>query len=158
MPPWNLQRRCPLAGHLLLILLRGFTLGSAIKLQDGVDTNFPDPLGDGSFLCADGEFALVFMVAEFALDGHMHAFGEGAGEIGEFPKGYASMPLGARLPGSGIVLPGRLGGERKDRDVGCVGGLSFGVAADKTDKGDSVEVHTFLDRKSTRLNSSHRWT
>jgi hypothetical protein len=87
MPPWNLQRRCPLAGHLLLILLRGFTLGSAIKLQDGVDTNFPDPLGDGSFLCADGEFALVFMAAEFALDGHMRAFGEAAGEIGEFPEG-----------------------------------------------------------------------
>ncbi len=54
------------------------------------------------------------------------------------------MPLGARFPGSGIVLPGRLGGEREDRDVGGVGGLSFGIAAEETDKGDSVEVHTFL--------------
>src|SRR5215471_12728597 len=54
------------------------------------------------------------------------------------------MPLGARFPRSGIVLPGRLGGERKDRDVGCVGGLSFGVVADETDKGDSIEVHAFL--------------
>ena len=35
------------------------------------------------------------------------------------------MPLGARFPRSGIVLPGRLGGKRKDRDVGCVGGLSL---------------------------------
>jgi hypothetical protein len=35
-------------------------------------------------------------------------------------------------------------GERKDRDVGCVGGLSFGVAADETHEGDSIEVHTFL--------------
>ena len=26
------------------------------------------------------------MAAEFALDGDMGAFGEGAGEIGEFPK------------------------------------------------------------------------
>src|ERR1035441_10473741 len=74
----------------------------------------------------------------------MCAFGEGAGKIGESPEGHASMPLGTRFPGSGIVLRGRLGGEREDRDVGCVGGLSFGIAADKTDKGDSVEVHTFL--------------
>src|SRR5215475_3688206 len=74
----------------------------------------------------------------------MGAFGEAAGEIGEFPEGYASMPLGARFPRSGIVLPGRLGGERKDRDVGRVGGLSFAVAADETGKGDSIEVHTFL--------------
>ena len=71
-------------------------------------------------------------------------FGERAGEIGEFPEGHASMPVGARFPGSGIVLPGRLGSQREDRDVGCVGGLSFGVAADETDKGDSIEVHTFL--------------
>src|SRR4029450_8759615 len=84
------------------------------------------------------------MAAEFALDGYMGTFGEGVGEIGEFPEGHASMPLGARFPGSGIVLPGRLGGERKDRDVGRVGGLSFGVAADETDKGDSIEVHAFL--------------
>ena len=111
MPPGICKGDAPLAGHLLLILLRGFTLGSAIELQDGVDADFPDPLGDGRFLCADGEFALVFMAAEFALDSHMGAFGEGAGEIGEFPEGYASMPLGARLLGSGIVLPGRLGGE-----------------------------------------------
>jgi hypothetical protein len=46
------------------------------------------------------------MAAEFALDGHMGTFGESAGEIGEFPEGHASMPLGARFPGSGIVLPG----------------------------------------------------
>src|SRR5260370_30822503 len=74
----------------------------------------------------------------------MGAFGEGTGEIGEFPEGHASMPLGAGFPGSGIVLPGRLGGEREDRDVGCVGGLFFGIAADETEEGDSIEVHTFL--------------
>src|SRR6476620_371305 len=87
---------------------------------------------------------MVFMAAEFTFDGDVRAFGEGAGEIGEFPEGHAPMPLGARFPGSGIVLPGGLGGQREDRDVGCVGGLSFGVAADETDKGDSIEVHTFL--------------
>src|SRR2546425_92510 len=54
------------------------------------------------------------------------------------------MPLGARFPGTGGVLPGRLGREREDRDGGWVGGLSFGVAADETDKGDSIEVHTVL--------------
>lgn len=100
--------------------------------------------GEVGLLCADGEFALVFVPAEFTLDGHMRAFGEGGGEISQFPEGHASMPIGARFPGSGIVLPGRLGGEREDRDVGCVGDLSFSVAADETDEGDSVEVHTFL--------------
>src|SRR5436305_1882242 len=84
------------------------------------------------------------MAAEFALDGYMCAFGKGAGEIGEFSEGHATMPLGARFPGLGIVLPGRLGGEREGRDVGCFTGFSLGVIADKTDKGDSVEVHTFL--------------
>ena len=72
------------------------------------------------------------MPAEFALDGHMRAFEEGAGEIGEFPEGHAAMPLGARLPGSGVALPGRFGRKRKDRDVGCLGGLSLDVAADET--------------------------
>ena len=88
-------------------LVRGFTLDSAIEFQDGVDTDFPDSLGDGGLLCADGEFALVFVAAEFALDGDMGAFVEGTGEIGEFPESDAPMPLGARFPGSGIVLPGR---------------------------------------------------
>ena len=131
-------------GHLLMILVRGFALRGAIELQDGVDADFLDSLGDGGLLCADGEFPLVFAAAEFAFDGDVRAFGEGAGEIGEFPERHAPMPLGARLPGSGIVLPGRLGSEREDRDVGYVGGLSFGVVADETDKGDSIEVHTFL--------------
>jgi hypothetical protein len=45
---------------------------------------------------ADGEFALVFMASEFALDRHMRTFGKGAGEIGQFPEVHASMPLGAR--------------------------------------------------------------
>jgi len=111
VPLLESARRSPLAGPLLLILLRGLTLGSTIELQDGVDADFPHPLGDGRFLFADGEFALVFMTAEFALDGHMGAFGEGAGEIGEFPESHAPMPLGARLPRSGFVLPGRLSGE-----------------------------------------------
>jgi hypothetical protein len=124
-----------------LILVGGFEFGGAIQLQDGADTDFPGSLDEGGLLCADDEFALVFVATEFALDGYMGAFGEGAGEIGEFSR---KPRIDARFPGSGIVLPGRLGREREDRDVGRVGGLSFGVAADETDKGDSIEVHTFL--------------
>jgi hypothetical protein len=84
------------------------------------------------------------MTAEFALHDHMGTFGEGAGGIGELTEGHAAMPLGARFPGSDIVLPGRLGGEREDRDVGCVGSLSFANADDETDKSDSIELHMFL--------------
>jgi len=54
-----------------MILVRGFALRGAIELQDGVDTDFLDSLGDGGLLSAHGEFALVFMAAEFALDGHI---------------------------------------------------------------------------------------
>jgi hypothetical protein len=57
-----------------LILVRSFGFGGAIELQDGVDTDFPDSLGEGGLLCADEEFALVFVAAEFALDGDMGAF------------------------------------------------------------------------------------
>ena len=96
--------RCPLLGHLLMILVRGFALRAAIELHDRVDTDFPDALSEGGLLGADGEFPLVFAAAKFSFDGDVRAFGEAAGEIGEFPEGYAPMPLGARLPGSGIVL------------------------------------------------------
>src|SRR4051812_24657252 len=134
----------PLSGHLLVTLVSGFALGGAIELEDGVDADFPNSLGERGLLCADDDFALIFVAAEFAFDRDMGAFGEGTGEIGQFAEGDASMPLSARFPGSGVVLPGRFGGQRKDRDVGCVDGFSFGIAADKTDKSDSVEVHTFL--------------
>ena len=64
----------PPTGHLLMILVRGFALRGAIELQDRVDTDFPDALGEGGLLCADGEFPLVFAAAEFAFDGHMRPF------------------------------------------------------------------------------------
>jgi hypothetical protein len=54
---------------------RSFGLGGAIQLQHGVDADFPDSLGEGGLLCADGEFALVFVAAEFAFDGDVRAFG-----------------------------------------------------------------------------------
>jgi hypothetical protein len=53
-----------------------------------------------------GRCPLLGHLAEFAFDGDVRAFGEAAGEIGEFPENHAPMPLGARLSGSGIVLPG----------------------------------------------------
>src|SRR4051812_30759295 len=38
---WDVKGRCPLLGHLLMILVRGFALGGAIELQDRIDTDFP---------------------------------------------------------------------------------------------------------------------
>ena len=122
----------------------GFTLNGAVELEHGVDADFPDSLRDGSPLGADSDFALVFVAAQFALDGDVSALNEGAGEVSQFPEGDASMPLGPRFPRSGVILSGRFGGERKHRDVRCVADLLFGIAAEETDKSDSVEVHTFL--------------
>jgi hypothetical protein len=45
----------PLSGR-LPVLVRSFGLGRAIEVQDGVDTDFPDSLGNGGPLCADSEF------------------------------------------------------------------------------------------------------
>ena len=114
-----------------MVLVSGFALGGAVELQDGVDADLPDSLEDCGLVGGDGEFALVFVATEFALDGHMRALGEGAGKIGQSPEGDASMPLGARFPGSGVILPGRLGRQREDGDVGCVADLlcAFGKDA-----------------------------
>ena len=49
-----------------MVLVGGFALGGAIELQDGVDADFPDSLGDCGVVGADGELALVFVAAEFA--------------------------------------------------------------------------------------------
>ena len=74
----------------------------------------------------------------------MSTLGEAAGEVSQFSEGDTSMPLGPGFPGSCVILPGRFGREREHRDVGCVAGLAFGIAAEETDESDSVEVHTFL--------------
>lgn len=54
------------------------------------------------------------------------------------------MPLRAGFPCSGVILPGHLRRQPEDRDVGRVAGLPFGVAAGEANKGNSVEVYTFL--------------
>jgi hypothetical protein len=90
-----------------------FAIGGAVELEYGVDADLPESLGDGSPLVADSNFALVFVATQFALDGSVSTLGEGAGEVGQLPKGDASMPLGPRFPRSGVILPGRLGGERE---------------------------------------------
>src|SRR5215831_10645216 len=110
----------PSAGHLLVAVIIGFTLNGAVKLEHEVDADFPDSLCDGSPLGADSDFALVFVAAQFALDGDVSTLNEGAGEVSQFPEGDASMPLGPRFPRSGVILPGRLSGEREHRDVRCV--------------------------------------
>ena len=81
---WSVEGRCPLVGHLLLILVSLGT-GGAIQLQHGVDPDFPDSLSESGLLCADGEFALVFVAALFAFNGDVGAFGEGSSEVGQFP-------------------------------------------------------------------------
>src|SRR5262245_13234063 len=121
-----------------------FAPGRAVELEYGVDADLPHALRDGSLLVADSNFALVLATAQFPLDGDVSTLGEVAGEVSQFPEGDASMPLGAGFPSSGVILPGRLGSEREHRDVGCVAGLIFGIAAEETDESDSVEVHTFL--------------
>src|SRR5262249_28546144 len=77
-------------------------------------------------------------------DGDMSTFGESGHELSKPPEGDTPMPLGAGFPRSGVILPRRFGGEREHRDVRCVADLLFGVAAEKTNEGDSVEVHMFL--------------
>src|SRR5215813_8275950 len=96
------------------------------------------------FSAADNDFALVFVAAQLALDGNMSTFGESGNELSKPSKGDTPMPLGAGFPASGVILPRRFGGEREHRDVRCVADLPFAIAAEKTDEGDSVEVHTFL--------------
>jgi hypothetical protein len=88
--------------------------------------------------------ALVFVAAQFTLDGDVSTLGEVAGEVSQLPEGDASMPLPPRFPRSGVILPGRLSGEREHCDVHCVADLFFGIAAEETDESDSVEAHTFL--------------
>src|SRR5262249_41829615 len=79
-------------------------------------------------------FALVFVAAQLALDGDVSTLCESAGEVSQLPEGDASMPLGPRFPASGVILPGRFGGEREHRNVGCVADLLFGIAAEETDE------------------------
>jgi len=73
-------RRCPSAGHLLVAVVIRFAFDSAVQLEHGVDSNFPDSLGDGSLFGADNDFALVFVAAQLARDGNMSTFGE-SGEV-----------------------------------------------------------------------------
>jgi hypothetical protein len=82
-----------------------FALGGAVELEYGVDADLADSLRDGSPPVAGSAFALVFVAAQFALDGNVSTLGEGAGEVGQFPEGDASMPLGPRFPPSGVISP-----------------------------------------------------
>ncbi len=83
------------------------TFGGAVELEDGVDADLPDTLRDGRPLVADSDFALVFVAAQFAFDGNVGAFGESGDELSQPPEGNASMPVRARFPRSGVILPGR---------------------------------------------------
>ena len=54
------------------------------------------------------------------------------------------MPLRTRLPRSGIVLPGCLGRQREDGEVGGAGNFLFGLVADETDECHSIDVLKIL--------------
>jgi hypothetical protein len=95
-----------------------FPLGGTVELEYGVDADLPHSLRDGCSPVTDSDFALVFVAAQFTLDGDVSTLGEVAGEVSQLPEGDASMPLGPRFPPSGVILPGRLRGEREHRDVG----------------------------------------
>jgi|SRR5215472_85233 len=55
-----------------MVVIVRFALNGAVELEHGVDTDFPDSLWDRSPLGTDGDFALVFVAAQFALDGDMN--------------------------------------------------------------------------------------
>jgi hypothetical protein len=67
----------------------GFTPNGAVELEHGVDADFPDSLRDGSPLGADSDFSLIFMAAQFALDGDVSALNEVGGEVSQLPEGDA---------------------------------------------------------------------
>jgi hypothetical protein len=109
----------------------------SVELQDGVDADFQTRWGMEVLCLPTASSRWYSWLRSSPSTATCAPLEREPAKSASLPKATHRMPLGARLPGSGIVLPGRLGGEREDRDVGCVGGLSFGVAANKTNKGDS---------------------
>jgi hypothetical protein len=46
------------------------------------------------------------------------------------PEGDASVPLGPRLSGAGVTLPGRFGASENTANIGCIADLLLGIAAE----------------------------
>jgi hypothetical protein len=57
-----------------VVVVFRFALDSAAELEHGVGADFPDSLRDGSPLRADSDFALLFVAAQFVLDGGVSPF------------------------------------------------------------------------------------
>src|SRR5215831_11197666 len=76
-------------GHLLVAVAIGCTLCGAVELEDGVEADFPDSLRDRCRLGADSDLALVFVAAQFALDGNVRTLGESGGELSQPAEGGA---------------------------------------------------------------------
>jgi hypothetical protein len=83
-----------------------FALGGSVELEHGGDADFPGSLRDGRPLGANNDFALIFVAAQFALDGHVRTFGQGGGEVGQFTGRLAeSAPApSVRLPADLLVF------------------------------------------------------
>ena len=119
-------------------------LAARSSLKDRVDANFPDSLRDRRRPCAENDLALIFVTAQFALDGDVSTLGKSGDELGQPAKCDTAMPLRAGIPRSGVILPRLLRRQRKNCDIRFIAGFLFGLAAEETDESNSVEVHTFL--------------
>jgi hypothetical protein len=75
-----------------------FPLGTGVELEYGVDADLPHSLRDGSPPVTNSDFALVFVAAQFTLDGDVSTLGEVAGEVSQLPEGDASMPVCSKNP------------------------------------------------------------
>jgi hypothetical protein len=95
----------PLNGRLPLAVVIRCTLCGAVKLDDGVDADFPDSLRNRCRLSAESDAALAFVAAQFALDSNVRTLRKSGGELSQLSEDDASMPLGPRFPPSGVVLP-----------------------------------------------------
>jgi hypothetical protein len=58
-----------------------FPLGGAVELEYGVDADLPHSLRDGCPPVTDSDFALVFVAAQFTLDGDGSTLDEVADEV-----------------------------------------------------------------------------
>ena len=64
-----------LSGQFPVVVVIRFALDSAVKLEHGVDADFPDfAAGWKSSGKVDSDFALLFAAAQFALDGDVSPF------------------------------------------------------------------------------------
>ena len=115
----------------------------AVELQDGADPDFPNALLRLGLLALAGRLlGRVLPAAKLAFHLDVRAFGERPGELREAAEDHATVPLGMRdVLAALLVLVGGLGSDRERGKAAVVGGVNFGVAAEKSDEGYFVLEH-----------------